>query len=215
MSKQKTVAIKHDRFVIKAGYIAVAVNLTLAVFKIIVGLFSNSIAIISDAIHGLIDTLSGIIIIVSEKLGSNPKIKKSHAEIEHTGAVLIAIIILIVGADILKESIEKIFHPEENIEYSIPIIIILAVSIISKLVLGFYLKTTGKKLDSDTLTASSVETLNDSFISGAVLASITIYLIWNINIEAYISTIISIIIIKLGLELIFPRLFKHHHSHSI
>ena len=202
----------HNKTVIKAGFIAIAVNLLLAVFKVVIGAISNSLAITSDAVHGLIDTLSGIIVIVSEKLGSSKKFAKKHEKIEHSGAILIAIIVIFVGIHIFAESIEKIIEPEE-VEYSAPIIIVLIGSIIAKFILGRYLKTTGTKVKSDTLIASSVETINDSIISGAVLISALIYLIWHINLEAYISIIISVIIIKFGLELIFPKFFKHHHGY--
>ena len=212
MTKGKSQNSIHNKTVIKAGFIAITVNLLLAVFKVVIGAVSNSLAITSDAVHGLIDTLSGIIVIVSEKLGSSKKFTKNHEKIEHSGAILIAIIIIFVGIHIFAESIEKIIKPEE-VEYSAPIIIVLIGSIIAKFVLGRYLKTTGTKVKSDTLIASSVETINDSIISGAVLISALIYLIWHINLEAYISIIISVIIIKFGLELIFPKFFKHHHGH--
>ncbi len=212
MTKEKTPNIIHRRTVLEAGYIAIAINLLLAVFKIIVGAISGSLAVMSDAIHGLIDTLSGIIIVVSEKLGSSKKFSQDHERIEHVGAILIAIIVIVVGIHILIESIEKLITPEE-VEYSAPVIIVLIASIIGKLLLGRYLKTTGQKVKSDTLIASSVETINDSIISSAVLLSAIIYIIWGTNLEAYISVIISAIIIKLGLELIFPKFFHHHHHH--
>ena len=202
--------MEHSKTVVKAGAIAIIVNLLLAVFKIIIGSISNSVAVSSDALHGLVDTLSGVIVIVSEKIGSNKKLKADHEKIEHIGAIVIAMIIIIVGIHIIVESIENIIEPEE-IEYSWSIVVVLIASIIAKLLLGRFLKSTGKKVNSDTLIASSVETINDSIISGAVLLSILIYIIWHINIEAYISLIISLIILKLGLELIFPKFFQNHH----
>lgn len=210
MAKQE-LETNHSKTVVKAGMVAVFVNLLLALFKIIIGSISNSVAITSDALHGLIDTVSGIIVIASEKLGSNKKFQSNHAKIERTGAIVIALIIIIVGIHIIIESIEKIIDPEP-IEYSTSIIIVLIASIVGKLLLGRYLKTAGLKVKSDTLIASSVETINDSIISSAVLFSILIHLIWQINIEAYVSLGISLIIVKLGLELIFPKLFKHHHA---
>ena len=212
MTKEKTKNSIHNKTVLKAGYLAITVNLFLAVFKIAVGAISGSLAVMSDAIHGLIDTLSGIIVVISEKLGASKKFSKDHEKIEHIGALLIAAIIIIIGIHIFAESIEKLITPEE-VEYSAPVIIVLIGSVVAKLLLGRYLKTTGTKVKSDTLIASSVETINDSIISGAVLISALIYLIWHINLEAYISIIISIIIIiKFGLELIFPK-FLHHHHH--
>lgn len=211
MTKPKTLDHSHSQTVLRAGAIAILVNLLLVVFKIIIGLASNSIAIMSDALHGLVDTISGIIVIVSEKLGSSRKFSKDHARIELIGARIIAVIIIAVGVHITIESIEKLIHPEE-VEYSLSIIIVLIASIIGKLLLGRYLQRTGRKVASDTLIASSVETINDSIISGAVLLSALIYIIWQIDIEAYISLIIAFIIIKLGLGLIFPKLGHHHHA---
>lgn len=209
MAKEKSPNSVHNKTVLKAGYLAIVVNLLLAVFKIAVGAVSGSLAVMSDAIHGLIDTLSGIIVIASEKLGTSKRFHKDHEKIEHIGALLIAIIIIIVGIHIFIESIEKLITPEE-VEYTAPVIIVLIGSIVAKLLLGRYLKSTGTKVKSDTLVASSVETINDSIISGAVLLSALIYLIWHINLEACISIIISVIIVKLGLELIFPKIFQHH-----
>ena len=200
----------HQKTVLKAGTIAILTNLLLAIFKIIIGAISNSLAVMSDATHGLIDTISGIIVIISEKLGSSHKFNKNHEKIEHIGALLIATIIIIVGIHIFIESIEKIITPED-VEYPAPVIIVLIISIVSKLLLGRYLRITGTKVQSDTLIASSVETINDSIISGTVLLSALIYLIWHINVESYISIIISIIILKLGLGLIFPKLSGQHH----
>lgn len=200
----------HNKTVLRAGYIAILVNLLLAVFKILVGVLSNSIAVMSDAMHGLIDTLSGIIVVVSEKLGTSHKFAKDHAAIERFGAILIAIIILAVGIHILIESIEQIITPKE-VDYSAATIIILIGSIVAKLILGRYLRTTGSRVHSDTLIASSVETINDSIISASVLLSAIVYLVWHINIESYVSIIIAVIILKFGLEIIFPHFFKHHH----
>lgn len=210
MTAPKITARNHSHTVLKAGAIAILVNLLLAIFKVVIGIASNSIAIMSDALHGLVDTLSGIIVIVSEKLGTSQKYSHSHAKIEHIGARIIAVIIAVVGIHILFESIEKLSTHEEP-EYSIPIIIVLSASIVGKLLLGRFLKHTGHKVASDTLIASSVETINDSIISGAVLLSALIYIIWGIDIEAYISIIIGCIILRSAILLIFPSPHSHHH----
>lgn len=201
----------HSTTVLRAGYIAILVNLLLASFKIVVGVLSNSLAVMSDAIHGVIDTLSGIIVVISEKLGTSHKFSKDHSKIERAGAILIAIIILAVGVHILIESIEQFITPEE-VDYSIATIIVLIGSIIAKLTLGRYLRATGSRVGSDTLMASSVETINDSIISASVLLSIIVYLIWHVNIEPFVSIAIAILILKFGLEIIFPHLFSRHHA---
>ena len=111
---------------------------------------------------------------------------------------------------IFIESIEKIIEPEAP-DYSAPTIIVVIASIALKSLLAYYLRQTGHKVKSSVLTASAAETLNDTWISVAVLASAIIYIIWHVDIEAYVSIIISVIIIKIGLEFIFPNLSHHHH----
>ncbi len=198
--------------IVKSGYLFILINFLLAVFNIIVGLLSNSLAIISDAVHSLTDSISGFLIIISEKLANHKKFSDYRAKIERITTVIIAIIIIVVGVDILAESIEKIFVPEE-VEYSIPTIIVLIASIATKYLLARYLKTTGKTIKSNVLIASGAETLNDTWISVAVLTSAIIYMVWHVDIEAYVSIIIALVIVKIGLEFIFPHISRHHHHH--
>ncbi len=196
----------------QSGYLFIAINFFLAVFNIIVGLLSNSIAIASDAIHSLTDSISGFLIIVSEKLASHKKFSDYRLKIERITTIIIAIIIILVGAEIIIASIKNILSPED-VDYSAPTIIVLVASIATKYLLANYLKNTGKTVKSDVLVASGAETMNDTLISVAVLISALIYLIWHINIESYISLLIALIIIKIGLEFIFPHLSHHHHHH--
>lgn len=203
---------ERSKVIVKSGYLFILVNFLLAVFNIIVGVLSNSLAIISDATHSLIDSISGILIIVSEKLSNHKKLTDYRAKIERATTIIIAIIIIIAGLHIIVESVEKIIEPEE-VHYSLPTIIVLIASIIAKYSLASYLKKQGKKYKSSVLNASSAETVNDTLISVAVFFSMLIYQIWKVDIEAYISIIISIIIIKVGIEFIFPHLSHHHHHH--
>ncbi|MBR3172385.1 cation diffusion facilitator family transporter [Candidatus Saccharibacteria bacterium] len=203
---------KRSKTIIKSGFLFILTNFLLAIFNIIVGIISNSIAIASDAVHSLIDSISGFLVIISEKLASHKKFSDYRKRIERITTIIIALIIIATGTEIMILSIKNIFTPEE-VDYSAPVIIVLIASILAKYGLAFYLKTTGKKIKSQVVLASGAETLNDCWISVAVLISAIIYLIWHINIESYISIIISIIIIKVGLEFIFPHISHHHHHH--
>ena len=198
--------------IVKAGYLFILVNFLLAVFNIIVGFLSNSLAIASDAIHSLIDSISGLLIIVSEKLANHKKLSNQRAKIERITTILIALIIIAVGIELIVVSIKNIVSPEE-VDYSVPTIIVLIGSIIAKYLLASYLKHAGKKVKSGVLIASGAETMNDTWISVAVLISTTIYLIWQVDISSYISLAISLVIIKVGLEFVFPHLSHHHHHH--
>ena len=198
--------------IVKSGYLFIATNFLLGIFNIAVGLLANSIAITSDAIHSFIDAISGLFIIVSEKFASSVKFTPHRAKIERYTTVLIALIIIVVGIHIAIESAEKIMVPTSP-DYSTPTIIVLIASIALKFLLATYLKNRGKSTKSSVLLASGAETMNDTWISIAVLISAVIYLIWHVDIEAYLSVIIAAVIIKIGLEFIFPHLSRHHHHH--
>ena len=203
---------ERSRIIVRSGYLFILTNFLLAVFNIIVGLIANSIAIISDAIHSLIDAVSGVLVIISEKLASHHRFTDHRAKIERFTTIIIALIIIAMGVHIIIESIEKFLEPDD-VDYNFAAILILIVSIIAKYALAIYLKNSGKKWKSSVLTASGAETMNDTWISVAVLASAIIYLIWHIDIEAYVSIIIALLIIKVGLEFIFPHISHHHHHH--
>ena len=203
---------ERSRIIVKSGYLFIATNFFLGVFNIIVGLISGSIAITSDAVHSFIDSVSGFLVIISEKLATHSRLLEHRAKIERITAILIALIIILAGAHIIVESIEKIFTPDSP-DYTIPVIIVLVASIATKYLLASYLKKAGLKNKSTVLVASGAETLNDTWISIAVLVSAIFYLITKIDIEAYVSLIIAILIIKVGLEFIFAHISHHHHHH--
>lgn len=197
----------------KSGYLFIATNFFLGIFNIIVGLLAGSLAITSDAVHSFIDSISGFFIIICEKLSSYHKFSDYREKIERLTTILIAIIIVVAGIDIIIESIEKILEPESP-DYSLPTFIVLIASIAMKYLLASYLEKKGESEHSTVLTASSAETMNDTWISVVVLGSAIFYLISHVDIEAYVSIIIALLIIKVGLEFIFPHL-SHHHHHAL
>ena len=206
----KTAPAVRSRTVVYAGALFIAVNFLLAIFSFFAGVLSNSLAIISDAAHSLIDSASGFIIIISEKLANSAKFSHHRAKIERVATIFVALIIIAVGAHLIIEAVEKILAPEP-IDYPPLALVILVVGLIMKYALAVYLKRTGRKLDSNVLVASGAETMNDAWISVAVLASALIYLIFNIDLEAYLTLAIAVVIIKIGAEFIFPHLSAHHH----
>ncbi|MBR3180070.1 cation diffusion facilitator family transporter [Candidatus Saccharibacteria bacterium] len=203
---------ERSREIVRAGWAFILTNLGLAVVNVVVGILSGAIAIVSDALHSLVDSISGILVVVTEKIASSKRYAASREKIERVATILIAIVIILVGVHIIHESIEKIAEPSE-VEYSVPVIVILVASIAAKYVLARYLKETGRAVRSTVVAASGAETLNDCWISVAVLVSAVIYLIFGVDIEAYVSLLISLVIIKIGLEFIFPHLTRHHHHH--
>ena len=199
--------MERSKIIIRSGVVFILVNSLLAIFNLVVGLLSGSIAISSDAVHSLIDAASGFIIVGCERLLRHGRFSNNRKKIERIATIIIALIIIAAGVHIVVESIEKIISPEE-VEYSIWTIVVLVGSILAKLWLALYLKANGKEYKSDVLNASSAETLNDMLISVAVFISIVVYMAFGLDIEAYISILVALIIFKIGLEFIFPNPFR-------
>ena len=193
-----------EKVVIRTSVISIISNIVLAGFKAFVGLLANSIAIISDAVNNLSDALSSIITIVGTKLAGKKPDKKhpyGYGRIEYMTSMIVSAIVLYAGITAFVESAKKIFHPE-TADYSAITLIILVAGIIVKFALGLYVKKKGKTVNSDSLVASGSDAFNDAILSISVLASAIIYMIFNISLEAYVGVLLSIFIIKAGLELV-------------
>ncbi|MBQ3307311.1 MAG: cation transporter [Bacilli bacterium] len=195
---------KREKEVIKTSIISIISNIVLAGFKAFVGVLSNSIAIISDAVNNLSDALSSIITIVGTKLAGKAPDKNhpyGYGRIEYMTSFIVSGIVLYAGITALVESIKKVIHPDIP-DYSTLTLVILISGILVKLILGLYVKKKGKEVNSDSLVASGSDALNDALLSISVLVSAIIYMISNISLEAYVGVLLSIFIIKAGLELI-------------
>ena len=193
-----------EKTVIKTSIISIISNIILALFKASVGLLANSIAIISDAVNNLSDALSSIITIIGTKLAGKAPDKKhpyGYGRIEYMTSLIVSVIVLYAGITSLIESVKKLINPE-NPDYSTITLIILVAAVLVKFILGIYVKKKGKEVNSDSLLASGQDALNDGVLSISVLLSAVIYMIFKINIEAYVGTLLSVVIIKAGLELI-------------
>ena len=193
-----------EKTVIKTSIISILSNIVLAGFKAFIGLISNSIAIISDAVNNLSDALSSIITIIGTKLAGKAPDRKhpyGYGRIEYITSLIVSAIVLYAGITALIESVKKIVHPETP-NYTWVTLTILIAGIIVKFMLGIYVKKKGKEVNSDSLVASGTDAFNDALLSISVLASAIIYMIFNIGLEAYVGVILSIYIIKAGIELI-------------
>ena len=210
MSKENIEAFsaKREKTIVRTSVIGIATNLFLVGFKAFVGLVSNSIAVILDAVNNLSDALSSIVTIIGAKLGAKQPNKKhplGYGRIEYLSSMIVAGLVLYAGITSLVESVKKIITPEAA-DYSAVSIIIISVAIAVKLVLGLYVKKQGKKVNSGALTASGSDALFDAVLSASVLASAIVYLIWHVSLEAYVGVIIAGFIIKAGIEMMIETL---------
>ncbi|MBQ9607401.1 MAG: cation transporter [Lachnospiraceae bacterium] len=190
--------------IIKTSIIGIVANLFLAAFKAAVGIISNSVAILLDAINNLSDVLSSTITIIGTKLASKEPDRKhplGHGRIEYLSALVIAGIILYAGITALISSIKKIINPETP-DYSVAALIIVASAVLVKIFLGRYVGKVGESVKSDSLIASGKDALSDAVLSAATLAAAIFFLITGISVEAYLAALIALFIIKAGYDIL-------------
>ena len=202
--------LSRDRKIIRVSLVGIAANLLLAGFKVFVGLLSHSIAIILDAVNNLSDAASSVITIVGTKLAGRSPDKKhpfGHGRIEYLSAMTISLIVLYAGVTSLVESVKKIIHPETP-DYRPVTLVIVAVAVFVKIILGTYVKAQGEKLNSDSLVNSGEDAKLDSLISTATLAAALIFIFTKVSLEAWLGAVISVIIIKSGIEMLRETLSK-------
>ena len=193
-----------DKTIIRTSIIGILVNILLAAFKAAVGLLSHSISVVMDAVNNLSDALSSVITILGTKLAGKEPDKKhplGYGRIEYLSAMIISVIVLYAGVSSLVESVKKILHPEKP-DYSATALLIIAVAVVAKIILGSFVKKKGLDVKSDSLVASGSDALHDSIISASTLAAAVIYLFFHISLEAWLGAIISAVIVKSGLDML-------------
>ncbi|MGI6564590.1 cation diffusion facilitator family transporter [Methanosphaera sp.] len=200
--------VDRDKIIIQTSVIGILANILLAVFKAFAGIMSNSIAVTLDAVNNLSDALSSVITIIGNKLGSKAPDKNhplGYGRIEYLSAMIVAGIVLYAGITSIIESVKKIINPATP-EYTSITLLILAVAIIVKLVLGAYVKKRGEIANSGALIASGADATFDAVLSLSVLLSALLYIFTGISLEAYVGVIISAVIIKAGIDMMIETL---------
>lgn len=194
--------------IVKASVIGIAGNMLLVAFKMVIGFFSHSIAIILDGVNNATDALSSIITIVGTKVAGRPPDAKhpfGYGRIEYLTSVVIAVIILVAGALSLRESILKIIHPATP-SYSTITITIIVVAILAKVALGIVFKRYGDKTSCEALIASGVDSNYDAVLSAGTLVVAFAQNLWNINIDGAVGVVISLVVCKTGIEVLHDAL---------
>lgn len=207
-ASQESAVVTREKAIVRTSFIGIGTNLLLAGLKALIGLFSNSIAIILDAVNNLSDALSSVITIIGAKLGAklpNKRHPLGYGRIEYLSSMLVAAVVIYAGITSLIESVKKIITPEEA-DYRLTSIIILLVAIVVKIFLGLYVKRQGKKHNSGALVASGTEAMMDAVVSVTVVVSAVVYIIWHVSLEAYVGVVIALLIIKAGVEMTIETL---------
>jgi len=202
-SKAKT-AGDRSQYGKTASITGIIVNALLFVAKFATGTLFNSISITGDAFNNLSDAGSSVISLVSFKLSEKPADKKhpfGHARLEYIAASVMAFIILIVGFELIKSSIDKILNPSP-IEFSIISVCVLVFSIAAKLWLCRFYKLNGKKIDSSVMRAAAADSLSDALTTSAVLISTILSPLIRFQLDGYMGVAVAIFIMISGIKII-------------
>lgn len=209
MPEELDQAVKsRDQIIIRTSIIGIAANIFLAAFKAVIGLLSHSIAVTLDAVNNLSDALSSLITIIGAGLANRKPDKKhplGHGRTEYLSAIIVSAIVLYAGINSAVESVKKIMSPETP-DYSNLSLIIIAAAVIVKIILGRYFTLKGKEAGSGALEASGADASFDAILSLSVLACAVLFRMTGISLEAFVGAVISVFIIKSGIEMMLETL---------
>lgn len=184
------------------GGLGIALNFLLCALKLIAGILGNSVAITADAMNNLSDSGSSLVSLLGFKLAEqkpDPGHPFGHGRIEYISGLIVSFIILMMGSELLKSSIEKIFTPEK-IEFQPIIAVILAFSIIVKLYMAFYNAKTAKKIGSAAMKATASDSVSDCIATAVVFASMIVSEVWHIQIDGICGAAVSLFVIAAGIK---------------
>ena len=197
--------IVRSKYGVLAGIFGIITNLIICSVKIIVGLISSSVSILADGINNLSDAGASIVTFVGFKLSSKPADEEhpfGHERYEYLSGMIVSIIILIIGGSLLIDSIDKIINPVEVLTGTY-IYIVLVISILFKCIQSLFYRSLSKDIDSTTLKASSVDSLNDCISTAAVLVGLLIFDLTDfIYIDGIIGIFVSIFILIAGIKML-------------
>ena len=182
----------------------IILNVILCIIKIFAGILTGSVAVIADAVNNLSDASSNIVGLLGFKLANMPADEKhpyGHGRYEYIASLIVAFIIMMIGVELLKSSVDKILNPTA-LNFNIISIAILVVSILVKLFMSILNSYAGKKIKSDTLLATATDSRNDVISTIAILISLVIFKIFNINIDGYVGIVVAVFILFSGIKIV-------------
>jgi len=190
------------RYGVFSSIICMIVNVLLFAVKLTIGLLAGAVSVVSDAFNNLSDAASNLISVVGVKIAGRPADDDhpfGHGRIEYITALIVAFLILIVGYEFLKSSIDAIFNPKD-LSFSWISVIILAVSLLGKLFICLFNKRLGKKISSAVMEATATDAIGDMAITSVTILSMLIFSIFKINIDGYAGVIVSAMILWAGIS---------------
>ena len=198
MSDEKAVRRAYGTACSGAG---IGFNVLLFAGKLIAGMLSGSVAIVSDAFNNLSDAGSSIISLVGFKLSnkkSDPQHPFGHGRLEYISGLCVSFLIILMGVELGKASIEKIIEPAQ-VKFSLLTAAILAASILVKLYMALYNSRIGKRLNAVTMKAMAKDSLSDAVATSVVLMSMIVAKLADIAIDGYCGVVVAAFILFTGI----------------
>ena len=187
-----------------AGVVGIFCNGLLFFGKLVAGLLSGSVAIVADAVNNLSDASSSVVTLLGFRLAQQPADADhpyGHARYEYLSGLMVAVLILVIGVEPVKSSVEKIIHPEA-VDFSVLTVVILVGSILVKLWMSFFFGSLGKRIHSLTLEATAVDSRNDVITTAAVLLGCFVGFLFRIKIDGYIGLLVAVFILHSGVNIV-------------
>ncbi|MBZ4669855.1 MAG: cation diffusion facilitator family transporter [Oscillospiraceae bacterium] len=185
------------------GVLGIICNIFLFALKLSIGIAMKSMAVISDSINNLSDTASSAITVFGSKMSNRRPDKEhpfGHGRIEYISSLVVSFIIMLVGFEFLKNSLDKIIHPSK-IEFKLLLFVFLCMSVLVKLWMFSYNRYLGKQINSSVLKAAAFDSLNDVYATGTVIISIIIGNFTDLPVDGIMGTIVSGLVIFTGFKI--------------
>lgn len=186
-----------------SGTVGIICNCLLAAGKLIVGHMTSSMSITADGLNNLSDGASSVVTLLGFKLAEKPADRKhpyGHARIEYIAGLTVAVMILFIGLELGKSSVEKLIDPEP-IEFSFTAVWVLCASILVKLFMMLFNLKMGRRINSNTLLATAADSRNDVMTTSAVLAASIVEHFYDVRIDGVMGIAVSLFILYSGIKL--------------
>ena len=186
-----------------SGTVGVICNLLVVAMKLAVGILTGAFSVIADAMNNLSDAASAVVTLIGFKLAEKPADKDhpyGHARYEYLSGLAVAAMILLIGFELLKTSVDKIVHPVP-VAYTVPLYVVLVVSVLVKFWMYLFNKKLGKMISSSALFATAIDSRNDAITTAAILLSALIATFADLAVDGYVSLALSVFIMYSGVQL--------------
>ena len=182
--------------------VGILANLLLSAIKLLAGLLSGSIAITADAVNNLSDAGSQVVSLISFKISAKPADRDhpfGHARMEYVASMIVSFLILLVGFELMKESVIQILRPKET-AFSPLVLVILGVSVLVKLWLAYFNDRVGRRMDSSVIRATATDSLSDAVATAAVLICALVSRLTGWQLDAYVGVGVAVLILVAGIR---------------